>query len=74
MPKYEIAVYNKEVRDLVRKGESHRGYEDSWADTHYIEVNASDEEMARDRIEKLHPPFRGFVIEQIAAVLPDGEY
>ena len=71
MPKYEVALYNEEVRVLVKQGDSHEGFEDSWADTHYIEVMAPGEEMARAKIGKQYPPHRGFVIEQISQVIPD---
>lgn len=74
MPKYEIALYNKEVRDLVKRGERHERYEDTWADTHYIEVMAPGDDMARAKIEKQYPSHRGFVIEQVNEVLPDGEF
>ena len=74
MPKFEVALFNEEVRVLVKQGESHEGFEDSWADTHYVEVNAPNEEMARGRIEKQYPAHRGFVIEQISAVIPDGDF
>ncbi len=74
MPKYEIALYNTDVRNLVKRGEQHDRYEDSWADTHYIDVIAPGEEMARAKIEKQYPSHRGFVIEQITKENADGEF
>ncbi len=74
MPKYEIAIFNAEVRDFVKRGESHERYEYSWADTHYIDVIAPGEEMARAKIEKQYPRHRGFVIENITKEMSDGEF
>lgn len=65
---FEIALYNAEVRRLVNEGEHHRQYPDSWADTHYIEVEAEDEKGAETRIRNKYPAERGFVIERIVAL------
>lgn len=74
MPKYEIALFNQNVRDLVKQGEAHELYEDSWADTHYVDVVAPSEAMARAKIDKQYPQSRGFVIEQINEEMADGEF
>ncbi|CAA6604095.1 conserved hypothetical protein [Rhodospirillaceae bacterium LM-1] len=65
---YEIALYNAEVRRLVYEGEHHRQYPDSWADTHYIEIEAENEAKATDKIKNKYPPDRGFVIERVQAL------
>ena len=74
MPKYEVALFNKDVREVVKLGDSHELYEDSWSDTHYVDVTAPNEAVAREKIEKQYPASRGFVIEQITEELPDGEF
>jgi hypothetical protein len=74
MPKFEVSVYNEEVRAANKMGDAHEQYEDSWADPHYIEVQAPNEEVARERIEKQYPSHRGFVIEHISEVLPDEDF
>jgi len=71
MPKYEAAVYNKDVRACVKQGDSHELYEDSWADNSYVEINAPDEETARARISQKYPSSRGFVIDHITLAMPD---
>lgn len=69
MPRsFEIALYNSEVRRLVNEGEHHRQYPDSWADTHYIEVEADSEAGAERKISVKFPPDRGFVIERVIAL------
>jgi hypothetical protein len=62
---FEVALHNAEVRRLVYEGEHHRQYPDSWADTHYIEIEAEDERAAENKIKNKYPPDRGFVIEKI---------
>jgi len=70
MPKYEVAVYNEDVKKCVAIGESHERYEDSWSETHYIDVMAPNLDIARAKISKQYPPHQGFVIEQIAEANP----
>ncbi|MCP4713350.1 MAG: hypothetical protein GY869_32375 [Planctomycetes bacterium] len=74
MPKFEIALYNEEVRKLVKMGDSHELYEDSWADTHYIDVTAPAEDMARAKIQKQYPSNRGFIIVEITQEKPEDEF
>jgi hypothetical protein len=64
--KFEVALYNSEVRQLVREGERHKNLKDDWADTHYVEIEAVDEKDARAKIESRYPKERGFVINNIA--------
>ncbi len=68
IPKFEVVVYNKEVRRLVERGDSHRTLNDNWADLHYIEVTAGSEAEARAKMEKKHPPEQGYVIESVSPV------
>ena len=65
MPKFEVAVYNKLVAEAVAAGEHHRYFADSWADTHYIEVEAADEKTARHKVEVQHSEKNGFVIVSV---------
>lgn len=65
---FEIALYNAEVRRLVYEGEHHRQYPDSWADTHYIEIEAEDVKGAESKVKIKYPPERGFVIERVEAL------
>ncbi len=68
MAKFEITIYNKEVREKVEAGEHHRQFPDTWADFQYIEIDAPNEEQARARIEEMHPSVQGFVIDDIRKV------
>lgn len=71
MPKFEVSLYNKDVRKANQQGDQHELYEDSWSDLHYVETNAPDEAAARARIEKQYPSHRGFVIENVSQVMPE---
>jgi hypothetical protein len=68
MAKFELSVYNAEVRQKVAVGESHKQLSDDWADIHYIEIEADSEERARAIIEVRHPSSRGFVIGEILEI------
>jgi len=65
MPKFEAAVFNQKVRDLMKAGEKHRYLDDSWADIHYIDVTASSLDAARQRISSTHSSHEGYVIVSI---------
>ncbi len=64
MPKFEILIYNEEVRAAVRNDEKHE-LNDDWADQHYIVMKADDMEGARRRALAKYPPEQGFVIVDI---------
>tara|TARA_B100000315_G_scaffold242685_1_gene265146 strand:- start:1289 stop:1513 length:225 start_codon:yes stop_codon:yes gene_type:complete len=69
MAKFEVVVFNEEVRQCVQEGERHKVLSDDWADLHYLEINANDETEARSRIQKKYPADLGYVIESINPVL-----
>ena len=64
MAKFEFTVYNAEVRQKVVDGDRHKRFADDWADLHYIEIEADNEEQARAKIEVMHPSVQGFVIDE----------
>ncbi len=68
MAKFEVAVYNAEVRQKVADGERHRRFTDDWADTRYIEIEADNEEQARALVEVMHPSVQGFVIDEFLEI------
>ena len=60
-----VAVYNKEVRALVKENKSHSYFDDFWADIQKHDVCAKDETEARTLLAKRFPPDDGFVIEEM---------
>lgn len=68
MAKFEITIYNKEVREKVEAGEHHGRFPDTWADFQYIEIQAANEEQARSEVEVMHPSAQGFVIDDIRKI------
>jgi hypothetical protein len=63
---YEVSIYNKEVRSLVKENQSHLFFDDQWADVHVHDVMALDEDHARQLIAERFPPEDGFVIEGVS--------
>ncbi len=66
--KFEVAVYNKEVRRLMKEGRKHRDLKDDWADVHYIDISADDLASARAKVAGRYPESQGFVIEGVMRV------
>ncbi|MCH7937140.1 MAG: hypothetical protein IH994_08640 [Proteobacteria bacterium] len=65
MAKYEVTIYNAEVRKKVEAGEHHVRWGDDWADFRYIEVYADNEDQARTQIEDRYPSGQGFIIDSV---------
>jgi len=67
---FEIAIYNRDVRALVKENQSHMFFDDHWADVKLQDVMAVDENQAREKIESRYPANDGFVVQsiQIASV------
>lgn len=64
---FEVSIYNKEVRSLVKENQSHAFFDDQWADVQVHDVLAADEAEALDMIHERYPPDDGFVIEEIVS-------
>jgi len=62
---FEVTIYNKEVRSLVKENQSHLFYDDQWADVRVHDVLAENEDQARALIAEHFPPDDGFVIGTI---------
>lgn len=60
-----VAIYNKEVRAMVKENRSHTYFDDFWADIQNHDVCAKNETEARDLLAKRFPPDDGFVIEDM---------
>ena len=62
---FEVVLYNKEVREVVERGERHKNLDDSWADLRHEVFQAKDEDEARRRAYMRYPEKRGFVIVEV---------
>jgi len=62
---FEVAIYNKEVRALVKLNQSHSFFDDQWAKVQVRDVVARDEGEARTLIAQRFPPRDGFVIQGV---------
>jgi hypothetical protein len=65
MAKYEVTVYNAQVRKMVEAGEHHPQWDDEWSEFRYIDVTADNEDKARTQIESRYPPGQGFIIDNV---------
>jgi hypothetical protein len=69
MPKYEVAVYNEDVRQMIKQGDKHEFLSDDWANINYLEIRADSEQQARSKASSKYPPNQGYVIESITPVM-----
>ena len=66
--RFEVQLYNSEVRRIVEVGEHHKRYDDECADPHFIEIEAKDEHEARMRSERRYPRIEGFTIVTVEEI------
>jgi hypothetical protein len=71
MPRFEIAVYNAEVANIVSRGEHHKRFDDGWAETRYIEMNAPSLSEAHLRAQSKYPTSAGFVVQSVTPLEQD---
>lgn len=62
---FQVVIYNKEVRALLKDNKSHLLYNELWADGTVHDVEAKDEQEARLLLAKRYPPEDGFVVESM---------
>ncbi|MEO5335551.1 MAG: hypothetical protein H7841_01470 [Magnetospirillum sp. WYHS-4] len=62
---FEVAVYNREVRALVKENRSHNLFGDNWADLHVQGIAARNEAEARALVLQRYRPEEGFVIAEV---------
>jgi hypothetical protein len=65
VPVFEIGVFNAEVRAALNEGEHHKHLKDEWADIHYFEIEAPDQQQAMQQMTRRYPPARGFVLASV---------
>src|SRR5690606_3976656 len=70
MPKkYEVRLFNQEVRDAVEMGDKNTSrWSDSWADAHYENVDAFSPREAIDKVFRKFPEKEGFVITHVVEI------
>lgn len=64
---FQVSLYNKDVRALVKENQSHSYFEDHWADLQCCAVWARDEAEARDKVGQKYAEEDGFVIHTVSA-------
>lgn len=62
---FEVSIYNREVRSLVKENQSHHYFDDQWADLQILDVVAHDAAEARKLFTERFPPDDGFVIGDV---------
>ena len=63
---FEVRIYNKRVRAMVKENQHHHFFDDQWADVHVRNVTAYDEAEAISIISKRFLKEDGFVFELTA--------
>ena len=63
---YEVGIYNRSVRTLVKQNRSHALFDDKWADVQIQEIRAATAEDARTAMTRIFPTEDGFVIDHVA--------
>lgn len=70
-PKFEVGIYNEDVRQALKEGARHRHLGDEWADIHWVTFRAANKEGARNKAEARYPAKAGYVIVDIVELPQD---
>lgn len=65
---FEVIIYNREVRALVKENGQHPAFSDRWADQIRQMVEAADAEEAKTLAASHYPPEDGFVIASVSVM------
>tara|TARA_R100000995_G_C3459378_1_gene112284 strand:- start:107 stop:334 length:228 start_codon:yes stop_codon:yes gene_type:complete len=68
---YEAGIYNKEVRDCIRRGNdwnNQLGISDKFEEVNYFEFQAASLEEAEKTVENKFPRSLGYVLDYIRTV------
>jgi hypothetical protein len=63
---FEVKLYNKHVRALLKENKSHDFYSDYWGDVRNQAILASDELAALNIIDIKYPQSKGFVVQEFS--------
>ncbi|MBW7849830.1 MAG: hypothetical protein H3C38_04965 [Rhodospirillales bacterium] len=65
---FEVRLYNKDVRALLKANLEHELFDAKWADETCQIVEAQDAAEARILAARRYPPEKGFVISKVSMV------
>jgi len=68
---FEVKLYNKHVRALLKENKSHDFYSDYWGDVRNHAILASDESAALNIINIKFPQSKGFVVQEFSESILD---
>ena len=63
--KFEITIYNQEVRDLLAANRKHDFLNDVWAERNYVEIEASNMDEAKKTANRRYPENQGYVVLEV---------
>ncbi len=65
---YEVRLFNRDVRALLKDNRQHTLLAEHWADDRVTVVEARDAGEARVIASRRYPPEKGFVISGVASI------
>ena len=68
---FEVKLYNKHVRALLKENKSHDFYSDYWGDVRNHSILASDESAALNIIDIKFPQSNGCVVQEFSESILD---
>lgn len=68
LKRFEISIYNQQVRELDRENKDHPNFARDWAHLHFLTYEAESEAGAIQQVQKRHPERKGFVIDKIVEI------
>lgn len=68
LKRFEVSIYNQQVRDLDKENKDHPNFNRDWAHLHFVTFEGEDEADVIRQVQRKHPERKGFVIDKIIEI------
>ncbi len=68
LKRYEVSLYNQQVRDMDKENKDHPNFAREWAHLHFLTYEGETENDVIQQVQKRHPERKGFVIDKIVEI------
>lgn len=68
LKRFEVSIYNEQVRELNEQNKDHPNFNRDWAHLHYFTFEGESESDIIPHIRKKYPERKGFIIDKIVEI------
>ena len=68
LKRFEVSIYNEQVRELNKQNKDHPNFTRDWAHLHFFTYKGETEIDIIQQIQKKYPKRKGFIIDKIVEI------